>query len=59
MHSEVRSETRKQQVWIEDKVDEEIERNKTAEEYDVTKQNTGYTPIIYTGVNILKNKIPN
>jgi hypothetical protein len=44
----VRSRSKKQQAWVEDKVDEEIVKNKTAEEYAVTKQNAGYTPIINT-----------
>ena len=56
MHSEVRSEARKHQAWVEDKVDEEIAKNNQVEEADESKLNVEYTLTTNTCV---KNKIPN
>jgi hypothetical protein len=56
MHSEVRSEAKKHQAWVEDKVDEEIAKNNQVEEADETKLNAEYTLTTNTCV---KNKIPN
>jgi hypothetical protein len=50
MHSEVRSEARKQQAWVEDKVD-------VVDKADKTKQNAEYEPTIHTCVNTIKNKV--
>jgi hypothetical protein len=56
MHSEVRSEARKHQAWVEDKVDEEIAKNDQVEEADETKLNAECT---LTTNTCIKNKIPN
>jgi tRNA U34 5-carboxymethylaminomethyl modifying GTPase MnmE/TrmE len=50
MHSEVRSEARKQQAWVEDNVDE-------VDKADKTKQNAEYAPTINTCINIIENKV--
>ena len=52
----MRSEARKHQAWVEDKVDEEIAKNNQGEEADETKLNAEYTLTTNTCV---KNKIPN
>ena len=49
-HSEVRSEARRHQAWVEDKVDEEIAKNNRVEEA------AEYT---LTANTCVKNKIPN
>ena len=52
----MRSEDKKQQAWVEDKVDEEIAKNNQGKEADETKLNAEYTLTTNTCV---KNKIPN
>ena len=53
----MRSEARKHQAWVEDKVDEEIDKKGQVEKADETKQNVEYTLPINTCANSIE--IPN